>query len=445
MSLSLPPRYYDKKFLHFLRHPHDFLYYDTVANRRHPNLFHFHVLWRDVIVVQHPEAIRQILVDNHRNYKKSEAFEVIEPLLGKGLLTNEGEFWKKQRRLIQPAFHKGRLEEVVRISVECTQELINTQLKNKIEPFDFAREMVALTIEIVTKTLFGANVSKDVEAIWEGMNFVNRAGIMRIRNPFQPPFWVPTPSNYKVHKTIKTINNVMFEVIANRRKAVTPASDDLLQMLLDVEDADTGERMSDKQISDEVKTLFVAGHETTVNGLTWAVYEICRNAEIYSKLKAEIAEILQGRIPNFLDLPQLKYVTCIINETLRLYPPAYAVPRQAINDDVILGYKIPANMNIVVNILALHRHPDHWDAPLTFRPERFEAIDLKGDRKHLYIPFGAGPRICIGNNFALMEMSIILVMLFQQLDFQLKDTSKVEENLYITLKPSRAVMVEVVQ
>ena len=237
----------------------------------------------------------------------------------------------------------------------------------------------------------------------------------------------------------------MFEVIANRRKAVTPASDDLLQMLLDVEDADTGERMSDKQISDEVKTLFVAGHETTVNGLTWAVYEICRNPEIYTKLKAEIAEILQGKIPTFLDLPQLKYVTCIINETLRLYPPAYAVPRQAINDDVILGYKIPANMNIVVNILALHRHPDHWDAPLTFRPERFEAIDLKGDRKHLYIPFGAGPRICIGNNFALMEMSIILVMLFQQLDFELKDTSKVEENLYITLKPSRAVMVEVVQ
>ncbi len=435
------PRYYDKKFLHFLYHPRDFLYYDSVANGKFPDIFMFRFLWRKVIVCHNPDLVKQILVDEHRIFGKSPAFQVIAEMLGKGLLTAEGDFWKKQRRLIQPAFHKKRLDDVAMIAAKSTERTIAEKLlQNGEKPVDFSREMVALTIEIITKALFGSQISQDVEAVWTHMNYVNKVGIMRIRNPFQPPRWLPTRQNQKVKDAVTLINTVILGIIAERHKTAE-THDDLLQMLLDVEDADTGERMSDQQIRDELITLFVAGHETTVNTLTWAIYELGRNDAILAKAKNEINEVLKGKTPGFDDMMRLPYLGQIINETMRLYPPAYAIPRITLEKTTLMGCEIPKGTNVMINAFALHRNPKYWENPLKFQPERFENIDLKGDRKHLFIPFGAGPRICIGNNFALMELTIILAILLQKTNFHLVDKSDIPEDLLISLKVKKPVEV----
>ena len=440
-QLPLPPRYREQKFMNFLKNPRDFLYNHTVAqNGDYADLFRFEIFFRRVIVCAHPEAARHLLVDNHRNYAKSDAFKVIGQMLGNGLLNSEGDFWKKQRRLMQPAFHKQRLQVVADITVQATQRLLHQNLLQRAEKVDFAREMVGLTIEIVTKALFGSTISASIAEVWSNMNLVNRVGIKRIRNPFAAPTWIPTRENREVEAVVKLIDRVTMEIIENRRNA-TP-EDDLLQMLLDVQDEDTGERMSDRQIRDEVITLFVAGHETTVNAIAWAVFELGRNPEIYAKAKAEIQTIIGTRTPSFDDVPKLTYLANLVNETLRLYPPAYAIPRVSIADDEILGYRIPKNTNIMLNIFAIHRHPKYWHEPLTFNPDRFANLDLKGDRKYTFFPFGGGPRICIGNNFALMEMILILTVLLQQADFQHDIKTPIDEDLFLTLKPSQPIKVE---
>jgi cytochrome P450 len=438
--MNLPPRYREKKFMNFLRNPSDFLYNDTIApNGEYADIFRFEIFFRRVIVCAHPDCAKHILVDNHRNYGKSDAFKVIGQMLGNGLLNSEGDFWKKQRRLIQPAFHKQRLELVANITVEATERLLQNNLLLRTEKVDFAREMVALTIEIVTKALFGSTISASVGEVWSKMNLVNKVGIKRIRNPFAAPKWVPTAENREVEAVVQMIDRVTMEIIENRRN--TQPEDDLLQMLLDVQDEDTGERMSDRQIRDEVITLFVAGHETTVNAIAWAVYELGKNADIYAKAKAEVQTVIGDRKASFDDVMRMPYLANIINETMRLYPPAYAIPRISLEDDEILGYRIPKKTNIMLNVFAIHRHPKYWEEPLVFRPERFENIDLKGDRKYTFFPFGGGPRICIGNNFALMEMTLVLAVLLQCTDFAHDITKPIKEDLFLTLKPSEPIMV----
>lgn len=438
--MTLPPRYREKKFMNFLKNPMDFLYNDTVAlNGEFADMYRFEIFFRRVIVCASPEGAKHILVDNHRNYAKSDAFKVIGQMLGNGLLNSEGDFWKKQRRLIQPAFHKKRLEVVADITVQATERLLRDNLLLQTEKVDFAREIVALTIEIVTKALFGSTISASIGEVWSKMNLVNRVGIQRIRNPFAAPMWVPTRQNREVEAVVRLIDRVTMEIIENRRNGAP--EDDLLQMLLDVQDEDTGERMSDRQIRDEVITLFVAGHETTVNAVSWAVYELGKNAAIYAKAKAEVHSVIGSRTATFDDVMRLPYLSNIVNETLRLYPPAYAIPRMSLEDDEILGFHIPKKTNVMLNILAIHRHPKYWDEPLTFRPERFENLDLKGDKKYTFFPFGGGPRICIGNNFALMEMTLILAVLLQRTDFQHNITKPIKEDLFLTLKPAEAIWV----
>jgi cytochrome P450 len=438
--MALPPRYREQKFMNFLKNPRDFLYNDTIAqNGEYADIFRFEIFFRRVIVCAHPDAARHILVDNHRNYAKSDAFKVIGQMLGNGLLNSEGDFWKKQRRLIQPAFHKKRLELVADITVQATERLLRDNLLLQTEKVDFAREIVGLTIEIVTKALFGSTISASIGEVWSNMNLVNRVGIQRIRNPFAAPTWVPTKQNREVEAVVQLIDRVTMEIIENRRNSAP--EDDLLQMLLDVQDEDTGERMSDRQIRDEVITLFVAGHETTVNAISWAVFELGRNADIYTKAKAEVKAVIGDRTATFDDVMRLPYLANIVNETLRLYPPAYAVPRMSIEEDEILGFRIPKKTNIMLNIFAIHRHPKYWDEPLVFRPDRFQNIDLKGDRKYTFFPFGGGPRICIGNNFALMEMTLILAVLLQRTDFRHDITQPIAEDLFLTLKPAEPIMV----
>lgn len=434
---KFPPKYQPKDRFEFLSNPHSFLYRDTITP--FPHIFQFNVLWRKVYVIQNPTDVKAILQEESRNYRKSRVFKILATLLGKGLLTSEGDFWKKQRRLIQPAFHKHRLEEMVKIAVNSTEESIQNYWSKQTEPIDFGREMVKLTIEILTKALFG-EVPKGTDIMWAELNKINQHAIHQIRNPIAPPMWLPLPSHLKIKESIRKIDKIVLDLIQSRRQS-TAQHHDLLTMLLETEDAETGEKMSDRQIRDEVMTLFIAGHETSVNVLSWTIYELGRNPEALHNLEAELGSILGGKSPNFEDLGKLTTLNNVLSESMRLHPAAYAIPRQANLDCQLGDVWVKKDSPVLVNVYALHRHPLYWDAPNDFVPSRFENLDMRGERRWIYLPFGGGQRQCIGNNFALLEMQVILSILLQRLSFDVL-TKETKEDFLVTLRPKTPIIVK---
>ncbi len=439
MSLNYPPRIKQNNFFDFIKKPEKML---VGYLEKYPDIFYFKILNRQAYFIQNPEFVKLILQDNNKKYRKSRAFATLSLFLGNGLLTSEGEFWKRQRRLAQPAFHKKKLAAIRDIIVTSTEEILDGW-NSSTKAFDVMEEMATLTIDIVSKALFGADVQEQVNVIWDEMKFLNVAGINRIRNPFTLPIWVPTPYNSKVKRSMKKIDDVVLGIIENRRKS-NGGHDDLLAMLMEAKDEETGEQMTDRQLRDEVLTLFVAGHETTVNALSWTLYFLDQEIIVKEKLKKEIKEALQGRKPTFADLPKLPYLHNVIRESMRLRPPVYVIPREAIEQQIIGGYDVPKGMNLVLNVYALHHHPKYWENPEEFIPERFENFEAKGARKYLYFPFGGGPRMCIGNNFAMMELQMILAMIVQRYDWKWTSTTDdIEREFLITLKPKNGIWLQI--
>lgn len=376
-------------------------------------------------LLNHPEYVRHVLVDNHRNYsKETYSIQAFKKVMGDGLITAEGESWLWQRRLMQPAFHHTRLERLDGLIVDATQEMLLRWEQNRQqgEPVDIAREMAALTLSVTARALFGVDLGEQVKGIGE---IVNRAATL-----------FEKPSSPTVQQSALEFRAVVDDIIRQRRENFRDGGD-LLSSLMLARDEQSGQGMDDKQLSDQLMGLLLAGYETTANALTWTWYLLSENPWAGESLRSELRQVLGGRAPVSADVEHLPYLRQVLDESLRLYPPAWMLGRRAIGEDKIGGYNVPAGTVIAISAYTLHRHPSFWENPQVFDPARFDPLNSKLLHRFAYIPFGAGPRQCIGNNFGLLEASLILACVAQRYELRLAEGSEVQPQALFVLRPNR--------
>ena len=386
-----------------------------------------------IFLVFHPDAIEELLVARNRDFIKSPGVRLLRPVLGDGLLLSEGDTWLRQRRLVQPAFHRQRVAAYGEVMATFAERHVAAWSDG--DARDMNAEMMALTQAIVAKTLFDADVSDESYAIAQTSNVLAEEFGTRIRSVVQfIPDWVPTPGNLRTGRALRHLDEVVYRMVAARRQAGEDRGD-LLSMLLRAQDADDGSQMNNEQVRDEVMTLFMAGHETTAVTLSWTWSLLARHPEVDARLADELRTVLDGRPPTVADLPRLKLAEMIINESMRLYPPAYALARQAVNPSEIAGQPVATGLVVIMPAWVVHRDPRWFDDAEAFHPERW-ADDLAHRLpRFAYFPFGGGPRQCIGNAFATMEAVLILATIAQRFRLVMEPEQHITPTPYITLRP----------
>ncbi len=379
-------------------------------------------------LINHPDFVRHVLVDNNRNYTKgTSSNQMFNKVVGEGLLTSEGETWRKQRRMMQPAFHHTRLEKLDGMIVEAAQSTVERweRFYADDQPVDIAREMAALTMTVTTRALFGVDLGDEVREVGE---IVNRAAS-----------YLEKPSHPRLIQSAAELSDVVKRIIQQRKRDFKDGGD-LLSSLILVRDEKTGAAMDDEQLRTQIMTLILAGYETTASALTWTWYLLSQNLRALDHLRRDVREALNGRPPRYADLDNLPYAQLVLDESLRLFPPAWTLGRRAIVEDEIGGYYVAPNTIIAICTYALHRHPVFWDRPEVFDPERFSPQNSMGRNKFAYVPFGAGPRQCIGNNFGLMEAALVLACILQRFELHLIPGMDVQPQPLFVLRPNRDLM-----
>ncbi|MBI2755457.1 MAG: cytochrome P450 [Chloroflexi bacterium] len=383
------------------------------------------------VLVSHPDLIEEVLIAQNRGFVKSLATRRLRAVLGSGLLTSDGDFWRRQRRLAQPAFHRDRIAAYAAVMVDAAERVAGTWRDG--QQCDVHDEMMRLTLEIVGKTLFSANVGGAAQEIGRAVDDALHFLIRRINSPWVLlPDWVPSPGYGRFIRARRHLDRVVYQMIADHRRQGD--RDDLLSMLLQAQDED-GQPMSDRQVRDEVMTLFLAGHETTAIALSWTWYLLAQHPEVERRLTAELAEVLGGRLPTPADLPSLTYIGHVVAESLRLYPPAWSMGRQATRNLEIGGQPVRKGTVILISQWVLHRDARFFQDPEAFRPERWEDGLAQRLPRFAYFPFGGGPRQCIGNGFALMEATLLLATLAQRYRLALVPGQSIGLDPTITLRP----------
>jgi cytochrome P450 len=396
----------------FIRDPLAFL---TQAARQYGKVVCFPFLHRKFYLLSDPDDIELVLVKYHTNFIKTASLRTsgVQQVMGNGLVTSEGEFWRKQRRLAQPGFHRERIAGYSHLAVSFADQMLKRWKPS--EPVDLHKEMMRLTLRVVAKTLFNADVSRDNNEIGQALDTCIRqfATQWTFRGIFLQRF--PTADRRRLHLAVKKLNNVIYRIISEHRKEGD--SNDLLSMLMSSQDED-GSQMTDEQLRDEAMTLFLAGHETTAILLCWTWLFLMQTPVVEEKLHAELRTILDGRLPTFDDLPKLRYAEQIIKESMRLYPPIWGVARQALGDFEASGYRIPAGSEVIMSQWVNHRDSKYFEEPQEFRPERWTEEFAKQLPKFAYFPFSAGPRNCIGSGFVMMESVLVLATMAQRISLQ---------------------------
>ncbi|MSR65677.1 MAG: cytochrome P450 [Verrucomicrobiae bacterium] len=399
--------------------------------RRHGDIVRFHIGPFVTHLVNDPESIERVLVTNQQNYNKATRSSAkIRSICGESLLTSNDEAWRSQRHLMQPIFHR---RSVATFAAKMTQAIATTlerwqpHSKNG-QPLDIASEMMRLTYTIVGRALLGVDLSNDADVVERAMAEMLSHSYRRWGRMFDVPDWLPSPGNLRFQKALRSVDEIVYRIIATHRE--NPAKHkDLLSMLLAARDEVTGEGLNDQQLRNQTVTFLLAGHETTANALTWTFYLLSQHPSIVRELQTEIATVLGDRVPTLEDLPRLKLTTMVIQESMRLYPPIWAMERQAIQDDVLGGYQIRAGSSVVISPYVLHRDPKFWRDPERFDPTRFIEPQRVG-----YMPFGAGPRLCIGSEFAMLEARLIVAMVVREFHLELVPGHRVEPLPGITLR-----------
>ncbi|MET0593107.1 MAG: cytochrome P450 [Polyangiaceae bacterium] len=412
----------------------------STGAREHGDVVRYRFAVFDYVLVSGADEIQHILVKNQKNYTKSRSYQGLKLVLGDGLLTSEGEFWRRQRRLAQPAFHAQKLRSLATTMAGLTADSVArwNALPQSGRTLDMHAEMMRLTFRIVGKTLFGSDVEGDAQAIGKALTTAMQFANDHIETLQLIPVWLPLPKNIRFREAQGTLDALVYRLIDEHRGAEGRGGD-LLSMLMAVTDEGDGGKMTPRQLRDEVMTLVLAGFETTANALSWTLYLLAKHPEVAARLEEEASRVLGNREPGFEDVPQLEYTERVLQESMRLYPPAWCFERQAVEDDEIGGYAIPKGTTIAICPYVLHRNPAIWENPDKFDPDRFLPERSNDRSRFAYLPFGDGPRICIGKAFAMMEMKIVLAMIARSFRMQMATSERVEIDPRITLRPRNGV------
>lgn len=403
----------------FLRDP---LSFQLQARERFGDVFRFRMGPFTVHFIYHPEHVRRVLHDNQKNYLRGWQYRLLQRVFGDSLTVSEGAFWLRQRRMAQPAFHRQRLAEYAAVMTEEASKLVSrwqTMLRER-QPIEARHEMSRMTLAIASRTLFDRDVSHEADEVGQAFGVLGQYFDHRFNHALStPPLWVPTQINRRFKNAVAALNKIVAEIVRERLREGTDHGD-LLSMFIQARDEETGERMTDDQLRSEVLTFLLAGHETTSTALTWIWYLLGVHEAIRRRVCEEVKAALGDRLPAAADAPQLPLTRAVIQEALRLYPPIWIIPRHVVADDEIGGFRIPKGSTVVLCPYVTHRHPEFWEAPEAFDPDRFTAERIAQRPKEAYIPFLSGPHQCIGNEFAMLAMQLVVARVVQAFDVALR-------------------------
>lgn len=407
-----------------------FLDYGTVVK--------FYLGRKSIYLISDPELTDQVMIKHKDVFVK--AYDANKPrglamVMGQGLVTSMGSLWKKQRRMIQPIFHRSNIAtmsgKITELSDDLVKQLVQKSGKGEV---DMAARISALTLEIISQTMFGQSAEKLSSRLAGDLDTILNYSQGNLFHPFPLPLYIPSRKNRRFIKAKRFLTDSIIDIIEHR-KSSDERHNDLLDVLLEARDEESGEGMSSQQIVDEALTIYSAGHETTATALTWALYLISTHDMVRLNLESEIDEILQGRMPEMKDLESLPYTRAVLEETLRMYPSIVLLLRKVKSDTIINKIFFKKDSFTLVNLYNLHRDPAYWEEPEKFMPERFLPLQRDKIQKHTYIPFGLGNRVCIGNHFAMMEAMLILTQLMQKLRFEYVQAQPPQAKLAISLRP----------
>jgi cytochrome P450 len=394
--------------------------------------------------VSSPELAGEVLT-NSAVYGKLGADNPLRLVLGTGLLTSsDHESWLRNRRMMQPIYSRTSIADMFAMMVTCTEDMLARldATHRAGDPLDLHKEMMRVTLDIVSRCMFSTSAAETIDVIGpDAVDIAINYAFQRLQNPLSLPSRWPTPTNRRFQRVMTGLDELMYGLIARRRAGESRG--DLLDMLLAARDADTGAGMTDQELRDEIITTFAAGHETTAITLTWTFYLLSQHPQVLRAIQREVDEALAGRLPTLADLRNMPYTLQAFEESMRLYPSAPIVPRLTTRDTVLGGRHIPAGSRILVNLYNIHRHPDHWPDPERFEPARFAPDARKAQQRFAYLPFGAGPHLCIGKHFALMEAHLLLAALVQRYEFRHVPSHPVVNHATITLRPKYGMVMTV--
>jgi cytochrome P450 len=406
---------------------------------RHGDALRFRLGPKTLHLFSHPDLAEDILVQQSDRFVK--VYDPRRPVglalvLGNGLVTSSGEVWKRHRRIIQPVFHRSRMAAMADRMAQVGEQRLAGWADHAGQTVDIAAEMMLLALDVISHTMFTTSVAQHTDQISRALRVSLKYAFDSFHNPLHPPRWLPTARNREFREVMAFMDGLMYGLIAERRRSGA-THDDLLDRLLQARDEETGAGLSDQELRDEALTIFAAGHETTANALAWTWYLLATHPEAKARFHGEVDRVLQGRTPSADDLPRLPYTRAVFDESLRLFPPAPAIQRKAMTPVTVGGLALPAGAVVLVGTYNLHRHPAFWPNPDRFMPERW----LDGERpatRCAYLPFGAGPRACVGTHFATIEGPLLLALIGRHYDLRLAQES-VEPELMVTLRPKGGI------
>lgn len=414
---------------------------------------------RNLVIVSGHEAARHVLITNQDNYGKGAEYDLLRVILGEGLLTSEGEVWRKQRRLVQPMFAKRHLSDFTGHMTSATADALEGEFFGRAitgDVVDVNEAMMALTLDVVGRALFGSDLSGETaRRVGPAMNDVITLGTRMVRRlPTYAASLLPgmdleraialNPEGRRFQRSLTELRAVIDEVLAERGSK-SDSGDDLVGLMLDAVDEETGDRMSRKQIGDELLTFMLAGHETTSNALSWTWRWLSTNPAAREQMLAEVDENIGDRVPTMDDMDLLPWTRACIEEAMRVNPPVWMVGRKALADDEISGYRVPAGSGMMILITMIHRDPEIWPNPEGYDPRRFMPENTKSRPRHAYLPFGAGRRMCVGSTFAIVEATLLAAMISRRMTFDIPRGVRVEAEASITLRPKNGLPMTVVR
>ena len=404
----------------------------------------FNLVKKQFYLVNHPDLVKDILTRHSANYtKRTLSFKIVKAVLGESTFTSMGDEWRRKRLTVQPSFHKTKIINLASIMTDCIEEMLSQWdiLCDEGQTVELTDAMMEITLKVVVKTLFSSALSDaDIQSIADAFTPLLEATNRRITIPIQFLNSLPLTSNKKYQGYIKTLDDLIYKII-KERSASADKPMDLLQMLMDATDEDTGLPLTAQELRNEAMTMLIAGHETTANALCWLWTILSDQSEIRTNIEREVDEVLGDRRPVASDFANLPYCLKAFKETMRLYPPVPMLPRHVEKDAILGNYHIKGGTDVLFSPYLLHRHPDFWDQPEVFDPNRFDEVAQRDRHTFAYVPFGGGPRMCLGNNFALMEAVFIVAMTTQRFRLNLTSDAKIEPLTGLTMKPKYGVPV----